>query len=120
MLLALCTLPGKEDERPRLCLIPDKLTPGITPVNLEFAVPTLAAVHYLSADEGFVLREIDQGFKEIEALAPARLYLTPNLPSRPGFSVTKIKFKILGPQQYEVHFDRSKGWEQWKPSEKVY
>ena len=120
MLIALCTLPGKEDEYPRLCMVPDKLAPGVTPVNLRFAVATTAAVQFLSSDEGYIVRQADSGFLEIEPLAPAILYLTPNLPSRPGFSVNKIQFKILGDNRYEVNFDRGKGWEKWEPSVKVF
>ena len=119
MLLALCTLPGKEDEYPRLCMVPDKLSPSITPVNLRFAVTTDAAVQFLSPDEGYVVRQADSGFTEIEPLAPSILYLTPNVPSRPGFSVDKVKFKILGDNNYEVHFERGKGWEKWEPSVRV-
>ncbi len=121
MLVALCTLPGKEDELPRLCVIPDKLIPGVTSVNLEHVQVTESAIHYLSPDEGFVIRSLEDGFKELEPLLPAVLYLTPNLPSRPGFSVSKVKFKFIGDNRYQVFFDRAaKGWEQWRPHLKVY
>lgn len=120
MLVALWTFPDKQNERPRLCALPDKPNAFTTPLDLEFAVPTEFAVHLLSVEEGMLLVDIDDGFRQITPINPCKLYLTPNRPERPGFSVSKVKYKPKGNGNYEIFFDRDRGWERWEPNKKMY
>lgn len=120
MIVAFWTIPGKEDEKPRLCVVSDKPSTASAAVNLDHAIATESAVHLLNADEGFTLQELEDGFRQVSPLPPAKLYLTPNRPDRPGFSVSKVKYRKLADSRYEIHFDRDRGWERWEPNKKLY
>ncbi|MCB0325587.1 MAG: hypothetical protein KDD69_18525 [Bdellovibrionales bacterium] len=106
---------------PELCLVPDRPSAWSVPILVESLEPTESGVVLVSTEEGLtVKRDPADHSIELEALRPARLYLTPNLPERPGFSVTKAKCVPLGERKYRVFFDRDRGWEPWQPNVRLY
>ena len=124
MLFGLVTLHGEENQRPELCILPDKPSVLTKVCRVKHLVETSYAVHMLSGEEGFTVQLEDDGFVVVSPLSPVKLYITPNRPERPGFSVNAVKVKF--PEQEskrapEVFFMRDrKGWEAWNPNKKVY
>jgi len=122
MLFGLITLNGEENEKPELCIMPDKPSPITKACRIKHLVETSYAVHMLSGEEGFTVQKEDDGFLVVSPLSPVKLYITPNRPERPGFSVNAVKVKFSEQDRApEVFFMRErKGWEQWNPNVKVY
>jgi len=109
-------------EHPTLGLVPDKPSPWSVPLSVDSLELTECSVVLLSVEEGITVKKDESGGNtyQIEPCRPAKLYLTPNLPERPGFSVEKIKITKIGERKYKIYFDRSKGWEPWTPNIKLY
>ena len=123
MLFGLVTLSGEEREKPELCILPDKNTALSRACRLKHLVETSYAVHMLSGEEGFTVQHEEDGAIIVSPLSPVKLYITPNRPERPGFSVNaiKVKFSEKESDTPRVHFMRErKGWEAWNPNVKVY
>lgn len=113
---------GGIEENPLLALVADKPSPWSRPLPVDQLETTDCSVVLLSNQEGITVRpdEQQQQTKLIEPVRPSKLYLTPNLPEKPGFSVDKLKITPLSERKYKVFFDRGKGWEPWTPNIKLY
>ena len=121
MLLGLVSLSSDAKQPPALCILPDKPSSFSVPVPLDSVLTTDFAVHFLSVEEGFlVTREPGSPGLIVSPVPPAKLYLSPNRPERPGFSVSKLKVERLAESQYKLSFDRDRGWEPWTPNIKLY
>ena len=109
------------ETNPVLCLVADKPSDWSVPVKIDTVEITAASVLLISNEEGAtVKKDPSENGIHIEAIRPAHLYLTPNLPERPGFSVAKVKIVTIGDRKYKIHFDRGRGWEPWTPNQKLY
>ena len=107
---------------PELCLVADKPSAYSKPVPIRLLRTTSSAAHLVSNEEG-VLVSVDPQDRGliIEPMFPGKLYLTPNLPEKPGYSVNKIKIIEISEHEYNVFYDRtSRGWEAWNPNNKTY
>ncbi len=114
------TLESNTSSRPVLCVMAEKPSAFSTPILVDSLIQTTFGVHFVSLEEGMlVTRESGADAIIISPVAPARLYLTPNRPERPGFSVSKVRIEKSG-QDYIVNFDRERGWEPWTPNVKLY
>jgi hypothetical protein len=107
---------------PELCLVADKPSLYSKPVPVRLLTETLSGAHLVSNEEGVLVSfdHQDRGMV-LEPMRPAKLYLTPNLPEKPGYSVDKIKLIEVSEGKYQVYYDRTgKGWEEWHPNRKTY
>lgn len=104
--------------RLELALIPDKS--GVAPVPIYTLPYTEAALCFASQEEAFLVKPADEASLIVEAVKPAKLYLTPNRPEKPGFSVSRVKIGRLKDGKLTCHFDREKGWEPFTPNSKEY
>jgi len=105
---------------PELCLIPEKMNTGFYPLMIKDLIQTSCAMCFLSNEEATNIIFNEEGAVVVTPLKPAKLYLTPNRPEKPGFSVTKIKIHFLTNNTVKVFYDRDKGWEEFTPSKKDY
>jgi hypothetical protein len=113
---------SKDSERPELCVTADKPSYFSKPVRIDSLRSTEAGVHLLSIDEGFtVTKDKSDGSITISPVPPCILYITPNLPHKPGFKVDQVRVTKIGTTGEErAFFNRGKGWEPWTPNVKVY
>jgi hypothetical protein len=105
---------------PTLCIIPDKPSPFSVPIKISSLIPTDCAIHFVSVEEGFtVTLDPNDNGTIISAVRPNVIFLTPNLPHRPGFRVDRIKIMTLPHDHHATFFDRGKGWENWNPNRQI-
>ena len=110
------------EQYPEPCIVADKPSVYSKPVPIKLLKDTEAAAMLISNEEGVLVSSDpqDRGMV-IEPMRPAKLYLTPNLPEKPGYSVDKIKILEDSQENLRVFYDRSgKGWEEWHPNRKTY
>ena len=124
MLLAYTHCYGPREDRPELCLIPDKLDQISTAVRVDSLTETDCAVYRLGPLEAFkVWTDEQDGGTVIKALEPASIYLTPNLPDRPGVKVRQLKVLKDGEGRYRTFFypdrDTDLDWREWTPNTAV-
>ncbi|OVE80166.1 hypothetical protein BVY02_01090 [bacterium J17] len=110
-----------EQVPPELCIIPDRLSLFSRPVKVSTMVSTDSAVHFVSLEESILYSEENGGrTKIIKPVRPAMLYLTPNLPADPGFSVDAVKIIEKDAQQFEIYYQRGgRNWENWEPEKRL-
>lgn len=122
MLVGLITMKGAEDEKPELCIVPDKPSHLCEAVKVSRLTNTEFAVHLLSIEEGFTVEQNKHGSGIlITAIKPAKLYLTPNRTDKPGFSVDVVKIIKELDNKYDVSFKREgREWTKWNPNERLY
>lgn len=110
-----------EDDKPELCIVADKPSSFSVPIKVKTLRPTEAAVHIVSNDEGVTVTiDAQDHGTVIAAIPPNPLYLTPNLPHRPGFQVDRVKVVPQGKDEVITFFDRGRGWESWTPNQRLY
>lgn len=106
---------------PELCLVAEKPSAYSQPIPILTLLETDYAVHLVSNEEAVtVSRDSSDNAYIITVIRPAKLYLTPNLPERPGYSVNAVKVKPINEILFDVHFDRDRGWENWHPNVRLY
>jgi len=106
---------------PELCILPEKPGALASAIPIRKLVSTKAALFYVSYEEAFnVTIEEEDGSINIAPYRPAKLYLTPNRPEKPGFAVSRIKVYYSPDGASRVFFDREKGWEEYTPNIKEY
>lgn len=105
-------------QKMELALIPDKF--GILPTPIYTLPFTEAAVCFASPDEAFLVKPAEDSGLIIQAQKPGKIYLTPNRPDRPGYSVSRIKITRTAEGTIKCFFDRDKGWEEFNPNSKDY
>ena len=112
---------GQGPEYPQLCVVADKPATYSVPVKVETLMETESAIHLVSNVEGLLVeRGESQRSVVISPVLPSKLYLTLNLPERPGFAVEKLEIVAIGEGRHRVRFDRGRGWEPWQPNIKLY
>ncbi len=111
-----------ESDQPELCIVANKESAFSVPIRISSLCITDCAVHMVSVEEGItVSRDTEkQGAIVIAPIKPGKLYLTPNLPEKPGYSVDKIRVARLEENRWSVEFDRERGWTKWNPNERIY
>ncbi len=120
MILGLFSGVTKDKENPELCIVPDKAAPFSVPVKISSLIPTDCAIHFVSLEEGFTVAiDPNDSGTIVSAVRPNVIFLTPNLPHRPGFRVDRIKVVRLPHDHHAVFFDRGKGWESWNPNRQI-
>ena len=113
--MLLAYVPNIRDQNglPTLCLIPDKQDKFSDPVPLNCLTPDSGAVYHIGSGES-VKVYTENNDVVIEPVRPAILYLTPDLPERPGYRVDRIKVQPRGDNRYHVFYDRDRqGWSVW-------
>src|SRR5688572_5896914 len=92
-----------------LCLLADKPDLNSPPVLVSELQPYSSAVIRIGGEEAVTVNNdpSDNGMV-ISVVIPASLYLTPNLPTQPGFKVKRIKITGEG-LGLKVLYDREKG-----------
>ena len=109
------------DTHPILSMVADKPSDWSVPIRIDSLEVSECAVVFLSIEEGMLVRKCEDNTSiEIEACRPAKIYLTPDLPDRPGYSVSKVKVTPIGERKYKVQYNRDKGWEPWQPNVRLY
>lgn len=110
------------EQYPEPCLVADKPSAYSKPVPIRLLRTTQSAAFLVSNEEGILISIDPQDHGMIiEPMIPAKLYLTPNLPEKPGYSVNKIKIIEVSENELNVFYDRtSRGWEPWTPNSKNY
>lgn len=110
-----------QGEAGELCIVADKASGYSIPVKVKTLRPTDAAVHLISNEEAVTVAidANDQGMI-ISPVRPSMLYLTPNMPEKPGFKVDKVKVIPQANNTYRCFFDRGRGWENWTPNIRIY
>jgi hypothetical protein len=90
-------------------------------VKLSTLVPTDISVHYISIEESILFSLEDGGkCKIIQPVRPAQIYLTPNLPADPGFSVDAVKILTSNSGNEEIFYQRGgRRWENWEPGKRL-
>ncbi len=119
MLLAYIHLRNSASERQELCIIPDKLDALSFPVPVSAIDETRAAIYRVGPGETFLARkDPSERSITIEAIKPARVFLTLDRPDQPGFYVQRIKI-VQGPDGVTTHYQREKAgevsWLKWDP-----
>ena len=99
-----------------MCIIPDKPSSYSKPIPIRLLRETNTAMQLMSNEEGLLVRN-EANALILEPMRPNKLYLTPNLPEKPGFSVLRIKIVAKTEDENEVHYQRSESkWEPWEPN----
>ncbi len=93
---------------------------GSLPVPVLSLPYTEAAICFLSQEEAILVKPSEESSLTMSAQKPAKIYLTPNRPEKPGFSVNKIKISKNSEGKLKCHYDRDKGWEEFIPNMKDY
>jgi len=93
---------------------------GTSPIPINALPYTESAICFLSQEEAFLVKPSEDFSIIIEAQKPAKIYLTPNRPEKPGYSVGKIRIFKSEEGKVKCQFDRDKGWQDFKPNEKEY
>jgi hypothetical protein len=109
---------NNKGQKVELALIPDR--PGIAPTPIYTLPFTDAAVCFASPEEAFLVKPAEEAGLIIQAQKPGKIYLTPNRPERPGYSVSKIKILRTPEGGLKCFYDREKGWEEFLPNSKDY
>jgi hypothetical protein len=106
---------GLNQDEIDLCLVPDKPDSLSVPVRVKDLSATVAAFQRIGPEEGVTTTFDEQdGALVINALNPASIYLTPNLPQSPGYRVRKVKILLSQDGSYRTLYEREgKGWEEW-------
>lgn len=114
MLLSYIVGFGEKGHDLELCLVPDKPDVLSKPVPVSSLFPTVAAVLRIGPDESVsITSEPTEGAIIVSGIAPATIYLTPNLPQSPGFKAKRIKIVHSG-GEFRTFYDRDKGtWDEW-------
>lgn len=113
MLLAYITGFGEKNDQLELCLIPDKPDSLARPVPIRSLFPNTAGVVRIGPDEAVNINIDPEGAMVVSGVAPATIYLTPNLPMSPGFRARRIKL-VSSEKGYSTYYDRDKGnWDEW-------
>lgn len=107
-------------EKCELAIAPEKATQGLSAVPITKLKKTENSLFFISTEESVRISSDQNGLVTIEAMKPAKMYLTPNRPERPGFAVTKVGLKFEESGFERVYFDRDKGWEEFNPNKKDY
>ena len=91
---------------------------------IDFLFETEAAVFRIGPTEAIrVWFDSDDGGKIIEPVQPAKLFLTPSLPDRPGVSVKAVKILRSDNDGHRAFFRQDRGpgaeeeWKQFVPNE---
>lgn len=120
MLLTYLHCFGPEQQKPDLCIIPDKPDQFSVPVRIDSLINTEAAIHRLGPIEAITV-EIDPSDKGIviAPLKPAKFFLTPDVHDQPGVSVRKVKIFKGADGRYATFYlmDRHEEgqWQPWEP-----
>lgn len=120
MLLAYMHRLGNE-ARPELCLLADKPDQYSVPVSVESLVETNFACIRLGPHEAVLVKhDSSDNSLVLNPVIPAKFYLTPSLPDRPGVEVRVLKVLKREETGYEVYFQQEKDkasgeWHPWHP-----
>ena len=117
-------LDGEDSYLPELVILADKPDRFSSPVRISAIGNTTAGIYRSGPLEDFTAsRSEDNSSILIEPLKPGKIFLTPNLHDRPGFSVSRVSIQILGDRQFRTMYqndhDANKEWREWKPLEKL-
>jgi len=118
-----------EQHYPELCIVADKPSELYKPIPIRLLRPTDCGVQLISNEEGIrvELDPSDNGII-ITTIRPCKLYITPNLPEKPGMSVERIKAIPFEDGNYKVLYAKAtiggagseKDWEEWNPNTKLF
>ena len=114
MLLAYLTRVRDGIDYTDLVLIPDKPDSLTVPTSVFLLSETIYAVYRIGPEEAFITNLDTDGGLIIQPMEPAGLYLTLNLPVRPGFRVRRIKLIRTGERSCKVYYEKDRsGWEEY-------
>ena len=117
MIFGYLTVQDGSRQSSELCIAADKQSYFSQAIRISSLVTSDAGVHFVGTDEAIIVTtESGDKTKIISAVKPSRIYLTPNLNTRPGFAVDKIKVILGDNVAPHCYFDRGKGWEEWRPN----
>ena len=115
----------EDEQMPEMCIIPSKPSSYSKPIPIRLLRETNSAMQLISNEEGLLVQN-EANALILEPMRPNKLYLTPNLPEKPGFSVLKIKIvaksdNMTDSEDYEsendVFYQRAENkWEPWEPN----
>jgi hypothetical protein len=105
----------------RLCLVPDKPDMFSYPIPVEKFLNCDSAVCRVGPGDTCTIQwlEAEKTFM-IKAVSPSKMYLTPELPTKPGVHITRLRLIKRG-VSYETFYgqerDSADTWKEWKPCE---
>jgi hypothetical protein len=103
-----------------LSIASDRPNSTSAPIPISLLKQTNAGLYFIGVEESFTVNVDDDNGLIVSAVKPAKLYLTPNRPEKPGFSVTRVKIRLDNNSNEYVFYDRDKGWEEFNPNKKDY
>lgn len=103
-----------------LAIASDRPNSNSAPIPINLLKITNGGLYFIGTEESFTVNIDEDDGVVITAPKPAKIYLTPNRPEKPGFSVTKVKIRLDNKGTEHVFFDRDKGWEEFLPNQKDY
>ena len=105
-----------QEHFPEMCILPNKLTDYSKPLPIRLLRETNSAMQMIGNEEAILVHN-EANALIIEPMKPNKLYLTPNLPEKPGFSVLRIKIVARTEDENDVFYQRSENkWEAWEPN----
>ena len=117
MILGLAPITEAGQLRVELCVMADKPDVSNKPIPVSMLPTSDFAVFFVSNTEGCMIKE-DPSDRSllITPLSPTKIYLTPDVPERPGYSADQVKIYPLGDGEYRIEFERGSGFKPWTPS----
>ena len=121
MLIAYTNFLDPKSDTLELCIIPERLDPFAQPLRLAALMTTDNAIIRVSALEGIkVRRDSAENALLLEAVKPAKLFLTPSYPDLPGIEVKSLRILSASERSFTIFFQAPSGkqdWREWRPNE---
>lgn len=123
MFLAYVTCGHVTEAKQLLCIVPDKPDQFSSLIPVDSLSETESAYHRVSQLEVMVvLRDDSDGGMIAQAIAPSKLYITPNMHDKPGLAVAQLKIIKHADGRYVVTYiqegDPSSTWKEWSPKKR--
>ena len=113
MLLAYSPYVTNERGYAELCIIPDKPDSLSVPYPVNKFFVTNAGILRLGPEEALLVESVTSSEVVFKALNPSKLFLTLDLPLKPGFHVNQVKVQITE-RGYKSFYKREKPeWQEW-------
>jgi len=111
-----------DQEEVRLCVLPSAPDIMSRPLRLDLIKPTKTAVYFLSPQEAVMSHwDEEKNALVVVSVIPSVIYLTPDLPDKPGIMARKLRIKENENGEVAVEYARKveEPWIAWDPLERV-
>ena len=118
MILAYVAFREGASEFARLAVVPEDQSRYATPVSVDLLFQSDSAVFWIGPKEAITVQlENDGASKVIRPVPPAKLFLTPDDPNRPGVrgTMARVDYPDDGPYRIWFKKDLTSDWTSWEP-----